>query len=388
MNLLDLLVKLVSNKRLIITIVFVFTLVSLVVSLLLPKYYKSDAKFIQVTNQQSGFGGLINSLIPVPVSNNKIGAERALIILTSREIQDKVIDRFNFDEVYKQDIQEFIREELTNNTQVEEVREGGLGFNPLIAVQISFWDREPERAQQVVEYYVQLLDSTLVDLNSRLNQQSFELIEDEYQSNLRDMAEAEKALNEFQNEFGVIEVTEQSKVLIQALAELKSKIVELDLQINATRELVSNTAELDNLILLRDSYQKEYDKLIKESDEELKASSDGVYSLKEFPDIILEYGRLFRELEVQNAIFERLYPQYRQQQMFLRDRESGISVIDRPNLPTYKDKPKRAFIVIAGFMLGIFVALFVVFTKELYNKEEKDEGINRLALIRDHLSRW
>ncbi len=388
MNLLDIILKLVNYKRLIITIVFVFTLVSLIVSLLLPKYYKSDAKFIQVTDQQSGFGGLINSLIPVPVSNNKIGAERALIILTSRELQDKVIERFNLGEVYDKEIQEFIREELTNNTMVEEVREGGLGFNPLIAVQISFWDKEPMRAKQVVQYYVELLDSTLVELNYDINLQSFELIQEEYQANLRDMAEAEQALNAFQNEYGVIEVTVQSRVLIQAIAELKSKIVELDLQINAIRELVSNTAELDNLLVLRESYQKEYDKLIKQSDEELKASSDGVYSLKDFPDIILEYGRLLREVEVQNAIYERLYPQYRQQQMFLRDRESGISVIDRPNLPTYKDKPKRAFIVIAGFLLGIFVALFTVYTKELYREEEIFEGENRLAAIRENLTKW
>ena len=75
------------------------------------------------------------------------------------------------------------------------------------------------------------------------------------------------------------------------------------------------------------------------------------------PPLFAEYYRLFREVEIQQEIYKVLYPQYEQQKLNFNEINSGLSLIDEPTLPTYKFYPKRAFIVIAFFLLGFIVLL-------------------------------
>jgi uncharacterized protein involved in exopolysaccharide biosynthesis len=82
---------------------------------------------------------------------------------------------------------------------------------------------------------------------------------------------------------------------------------------------------------------------------------------------------LFREATVQQEIYKVLLPQYEQQKMMVMESNSGIELIDQPNLPTYKEKPKRAFIVIAGFFFGLFVAFFAVSFADFIRKGKQGE---------------
>lgn len=89
--------------------------------------------------------------------------------------------------------------------------------------------------------------------------------------------------------------------------------------------------------------------------------------------------RLFREVEIQNMIYEFIVPQLEQQELYLLNSNSGLRIIDNPDLPTYKYKPKRAYFVIAGFIFSIVVACLSVLYLESSRRE--DSEINRIKEI-------
>jgi Uncharacterized protein involved in exopolysaccharide biosynthesis len=96
----------------------------------------------------------------------------------------------------------------------------------------------------------------------------------------------------------------------------------------------------------------------------------------------LEYARLFRERTIQEKIYELIYPQYEQQKMLLEDTNSGIRLIDEANLPTYKHKPKRALIVIAGFLFSIFVAFFSITFSEFVKRGQASGDENYMKYLK------
>ncbi|MEX2411680.1 MAG: GNVR domain-containing protein, partial [Candidatus Paceibacterota bacterium] len=99
--------------------------------------------------------------------------------------------------------------------------------------------------------------------------------------------------------------------------------------------------------------------------------------------LLLRYSRLYREVEIQNTIYELLIPQLEQQKLFLANKSSGIRVIDPADLPTYKHSPKRAFIVLGGFFFAIFLSLFVVFIRELREDENSEYSQKMDKLLKE-----
>ena len=102
------------------------------------------------------------------------------------------------------------------------------------------------------------------------------------------------------------------------------------------------------------------------------------------PPLFAEYYRLFREVEIQQEIYKVLYPQFEQQKLNFNEINSGLSLIDEPTLPTYKFYPKRAFIVIAFFLLGFIVLLLRLWYEHwvAYQGHSQSCMINTIRLLK------
>jgi|GEM_PF-454370 len=479
-NILDLLLLIARYRKRIFLIVFGITLVALGASLVWPKTYKSTVRFAQYDSGGGGMAGsLISSLVQMPFSSGRVSAEQSTIILRSRTMQDAVIDRFDLAEVYGISVREYVREELANNTIIEEAREGGIGFSPIVSVSLSVTDRSPERAKEIAEFYMSQLDSMMTGINRKNAETTLRTYERRYLQNVQELEEAEQALTAFQEEAGILEPESQLRAMMSTIGELRAQMVGLDVQINIAKatlrdsapqvmELEKQRAEVEKVYndLIRDSEREfsggagtgsgagsgtgssvgsdagpgtgsrtgmsgdlfppmmempkmglEYARndLIRDSEREFSGSAgtgsgagsgtgssvgsdsgpgtgsrtgmsgDLFPPMMEMPKMGLEYARLFRERTIQEKIYELIYPQYEQQKMLLDDTNSGIRLIDEANLPTYKHKPKRALIVIAGFLFSIFVAFFSITFSEFVKRGQAsgDENYQKYLTIRN-----
>jgi len=363
-QLLDALVVLAKHKMLVIKIVVSITLIALVVSLIWPKTYKSTATVLPPAQQRSmpGIAGALGGLLPISLgSDQQINPEVILTILNSRTLRVEMIEAFDLYEVYGSSITEELLISLQENIRIEERREGGFGFNPITSLAISVTDREPERAQQMAAFLVSRLDETVNEINRKNALEQFGVVRDRYQRNVEEMEVAENALKEFQETYGIIEVEEQARAVIETLAEIKARRIETEMMINVMRQSVSeDNADLRRLRRTLAELDRQYDEYVRKSDQEARAARV-LPPLLDVPDLALHYYRLLRDVTVQNKIYETLYPQYDFQQVMLEAEKRGIQIVDEAHLPTYKESPKRAFIVLGGMVFSIFLSLLVVF---------------------------
>ncbi|MGA1465364.1 MAG: GumC family protein [Balneolaceae bacterium] len=416
-NILDLLLLIARYRKRIFLIVFGITLVALGASLVWPKTYKSTVRFAQYDSGGGGMAGsLISSLVQMPFSSGRVSAEQSTIILRSRTMQDAVIDRFDLAEVYGISVREYVREELANNTIIEEAREGGIGFSPIVSVSLSVTDRSPERAKEIAEFYMSQLDSMMTGINRKNAEMTLRTYERRYLQNVQELEEAEQALTAFQEEAGILEPESQLRAMMSTIGELRAQMVGLDVQINIAKATLRDSApQVMELEKQRAEVEKVYNDLIRDSEREFSGSAgtgsgagSGTVSsvgsdagpgtgsrtgmsgdlfppMMEMPKMGLEYARLFRERTIQEKIYELIYPQYEQQKMLLDDTNSGIRLIDEANLPTYKHKPKRALIVIAGFLFSIFVAFFSITFSEFVKRGQAsgDENYQKYLKLKE-----
>lgn len=364
-------------------ILTVITLISLGIALLWPKTYMSTAKYVQYDSSVSGsLGGLISSFTNLPSGGEKVNTEQSAIILRSRTMLDTVIEEFDLAAVYEKEIQEELRLKLEENTIIEEIREAGIGFNPIVSVSISVLDRDPQRAKEMVEFYLEELDNRMVEINQRNAQRMLTAYEARYQQNLTDLESATQELVDFQKTYGILEPQTQTAALIGNAAQVKAQMTALDVEIGVAQSLLSaSSGELTELLERKRQLEKTYNSLIVDPVNAIRspdevftdATLDVFPALEDMPTLAAEYLRLFREATVQQEIYKVLLPQYEQQKMMVMESNSGLELIDQPNLPTYKEKPKRAFIVIAGFFFGLFAAFFSVSFADFIRRGKQGE---------------
>lgn len=370
-NLLDIVHTLVKHRWFILKTVFWITLISLGLSLIWPKTYKSTMRFFPPSRDQGGFAGLVGNIFQPMITSSELSTETILLILRSRTLMENVIKRFDLAEVYGIEIPEHLLQELEGNIEISEVREGGFAFNPLIAVEFSFVDEDPERAEQVTTYYVSQLDSILRALNQERARRTFETVEARYLQNVADMEKAEQELKVFQEQYGIFEIQAQTVAIIEQLATLKAQIIENEIQQDFLRQTVSaDNSQLLKLQNEKTALEKKYREMMSIS--EASAKDVRVFQpIERLPELIIQYTRLYRELTVQNKIYEFLFPNYEQLRMKANTQEKGIQVLDPAQLPTYKYKPKRAFIVLGGFIFALFLAFTWVYIREFTESQRE-----------------
>lgn len=371
---LDVLLVLAKHKMLVIKMVVVITLISLAISLVWPKTYRSGALVLPPAQQQglSGLAGMLGGALPLSLGTApQVSPEIILSILNSRTLRVELIEEFDLREVYRSDIMEELLIKLAEAIKIQENREGGFGFNPIISIHLSVTDREPERARDMAQFLVNRLEETINTINRNNAIEQFEMIRERYERNLVDMEKAEQAFLAYQQTHGIIEVEEQAKVVIGTLAEIKARTIETEMAINVLRQSVSdNHPELRRLERTRDELNHQYDRFFRKTEQQARTAQVAP-PLLDIPDLALNYYRLYRDVTVQNKIYELIYPQYDFQKLITEFEKRGVQIIDKPHLPTYKDAPKRAFIVLGGMVFSIFLSFLIVFYRHTMETGEK-----------------
>jgi len=368
-KLLDLVFVLFKHRKFFFGNLIIVTCLALVISLLWPKTYKSSVQFFPPPAEKSSFGGLLNNLIQMPMGTTKLSSEAVLIMLNSRSIKEDIINRFELNKVYKENIPEFLLKEFESNIDISEIREGGFGFNPIVAVQLSFSDKDPKRAENITTYYVMKLDSMVKAFNYQRAFNTFETLKKRYLQNIEELEIAEEKFSDFQAKYGLFDIENQLKIQIEKLADLKVKSIELEIQIDVLKKAYSeNNQQVQELISQKNAIDKSYNSFLYEG--KSKSTEKFFQPLERMPELSKIGLSLYRDVILQGKVFEVIYPQYEQMKTQIESEELGIQILDHAKLPTYKDKPKRAVIVVIGLLFALFSGLLVVYIKEHFNRLE------------------
>src|SRR5690606_22662276 len=131
-------------------------------------------------------------------------------VLKSRTIADRLIDRFDLQALYEEDTRVEAREALAENTAI------AVGKDGLIAV--AFEDEDPERAAAVANAYVEELQSLTQSLAVTEAGQRRLFFEGQLKQAKSDLLAAEIAMKATQEKTGLIQLDDQGKAIIEAVA--------------------------------------------------------------------------------------------------------------------------------------------------------------------------
>jgi uncharacterized protein involved in exopolysaccharide biosynthesis len=342
------------------------TVITTVVVFLSPKWYKSTASVFpaEKTELLSAFGGvssLARSLSParaLSAFGTNPEADRYLAILKSGTVINAVIERFKLDSVYEITSYkgEKTAKELLSNTEFRLEDEGN--------ITVTVYDKDPQRAADMANYFVELLNKTNSELQVQNARGNREFIEQRYNKNLADLAAAEESLRVFQKRYGIIAMPEQTEASIKAAAEIAAQLALKEVQLGVLRR----TQSADNPAVV--AGQIEIDEL---RNKLTQMGSTGAtvgrdmhifVPFSKAPDLGMEYLRRYRDVEIQYKILQIIAPLYEQAKVEERRQTPSVIVLDKAAPAERKAKPKVTLYALMAVVISTLFSLFVVFCME------------------------
>ncbi|MBI5479156.1 MAG: hypothetical protein HY906_09885 [Deltaproteobacteria bacterium] len=366
-SLVDLALLTARRKGLIVTGTLIGTVAMLAVSLVLPKWYQAEIRM--VAPKKSGLGGGLmlpgggGGFSPLDLLSavSGGGTEPNLLasLIQSRTVTDAVIAKFDLQKRYEQQTIEETRMALWGHASVDIERKSGV-------ISLKVEDKSPAVARDIA--------TALADEANRLNNkisstragQERRFLEGRVAEAQRDLATAEVALKEFSVKHKMLDVREQTRASIQAVARIRGEIQARDVMLSYLSSY-SGEGEENQSRLRREiaALKRQLENLESGGAAAMKApakSGDGtsvVTPITELPELGLEYTRLFRNLKIQETVFELLTKQHELAKLAEASDTANAQVIDAATVPTCKVRPKRAYYVVFGFLTGLMVCLVV-----------------------------
>ncbi len=273
-------------------------------------------------------------------------------ILRSRTIADSLIRRFSLSNVYHSRTMTDARSELADHSRIL------TGQDSLIRIAVD--DHDPKRASDLANGYVEELFRQNSKLATTESAQRRLFFERQMESEKNDLAAAEEALRQTQQQTGLLQVTGQVEALVGAAARLRAEIGSREVAIERLKEsatpenpeVVRQYAELTAL-------SAQLRKL--ESGVAARPNGSPIIPTAGVPQAGLLYVRALRDVKYHEALYEVYAKQFEAAKIDEAKEAPAIQVVDAAVIPDKKSWPPRAlFVAAAAFLSGLIASLFVI----------------------------
>ena len=354
--------------RLILGITASSTVVALVVSLLLPVYYKAETRILPPQDKGSNLaaqlmgqaGGLI--ALAGGAAGVKSQGELFVAMTKSRTVLDRMVDRFDLMKLYKKKYRQDARKKLLELTTVREDRKSGI-------ISLTVEDQDPKRSADMANAFVEELKSLAGGLAISEAGQRRMFFEEQIRDTKESLARSEEDVKGFQQRTGAIQVDAQSKAIIEGIANLRARIAAKEVEAKVLRSFA--TAQNPDLQRAEEEVRALRTELEKVESGKGRGF-DPLMSSERVPAIGMEYLRKLRQLKYNETLYELLVKQFELAKLDEARDAVVIQVIDRAVPPERKSGPHRAQIVLLTMITALFLSVFIVlFLEHPWKKSEK-----------------
>ncbi|MGA9862854.1 MAG: GNVR domain-containing protein [Terriglobales bacterium] len=387
-SVLDILVLLLERKRFIVRFVLGAFVLAIMVSLLLPVQYEAKTVLLPPAQNSSigtalmgqlGNLGSLGSL--ASLAGGGLGlknpADMYVSLLTSRTVEDAMIQRFGLMQEYHEKRMSDTRKEFERRTTAVAGTKDGL-------IRLSVEDHDPKRAAELANGYVEEFRKLSASLAITEAARRRLFFEQQVQQSKDKLTEAEEAMTKTQQATGVLQIDSQARSLIESAAILRAQVVAKQVQIEGMRSFA--TDDNPGLVLAKQELAALQSQLEHLAGSQTDTGSDINLSKGRVTQSGMEYLRRFRDLKYQETVFELLAKEFEVAKLDEAREGSIIQVVDPAVPPDRKSSPHRALIVLGATIFAFFIAVFWIwFRKILQYIFELPENRERLEAIK---RRW
>ena len=352
----------------IIALCAVMTMGTLVVSFLLPKIYESTATLLPQLESNNGVGlGALFASGAASSAAQSLGislpgspatpTDVFTAMLKSRIMADDIIRQFNLMEHYETKTMHDARGSLEGATRIVVTKEK--------VIKVAVEDRDPQLASDIANFYVSNLDRLNQTLSVSKARENRKFIEQRVAETQTALVKVEDALKEFQTQNRTVAIEAQSKAMIEATAMIQAQIMAQEVQLQVMGSyLSSNNPEIARVQSSISELRKQLQIMETGKSGKERLPGDRLRpAITSVPTLALEYGRLARDLKVQETLYALLISQYEQAKLTEARDTPTVQVLD-PAIPAErKSRPKILLNVLIAGILSLFVGLFWAFVR-------------------------
>jgi tyrosine-protein kinase Etk/Wzc len=381
-SLLDIFVLFAGHKHFIARFVLGAAVLATVVSFLLPVRY--EAKIVLLPPQQNSsmgsamLGQLGNLGWLASLAGGSLGiknpADMYVSLLTSRTVEDAMIQRFGLMAEYREKRLSDARKEFESRTTAVASTKDGL-------IRISVEDHDPTRAAELANGYVEEFRKLSASLAITEAARRRLFFEQQLQQAKDNLTEAEEAMRKTQQSTGVLQIDSQARSLIESAAVLRAQVVAKQVQIQSMRSFAAE--DNPGLVLAKQELAALQTQLEQLSGSQHDVASDINLSKGRVTESGMEYLRRLRDLKYHETVYELLAKEFEVAKLDEAREGAIIQVVDAAVPPDKKSFPPRLLIVIAVMILAFFLAaLWIILREGLVRAFETPENRLRLEAIK------
>jgi uncharacterized protein involved in exopolysaccharide biosynthesis len=381
-DVIDVLLVLAREKKPILLFTLGVAVVATIVVLVLPKTYTANASILPPQQKQSTLNSMLGQIGALAgLGSSDLGlknpADVFVAMLTSRTIEDNLINRFDLRKVYRAKTYQDARKKLDKRSEILDTKEG------LISVSVT--DNDPKRAAEIANAYVEELYNLNQNLAITEASQRRLFYERQIKAEQKELSAAELALKQAQEKSGLLQPDAQGRAIIASIADLRAQVASHEVQLQTMRSYATpNNPDLKRAETELAGLRGQLAKL--ERSDAAAGNGDIAIPARQMPEAELEYLRRAREVKYQEALYDFLGKQLEAARIDEGQNAVLVQVVDRAVEPEKKSGPKRMLIVLVSTITAFLLACVGVLVAELLRRKQQDpHEAARLGLLRHAL---
>lgn len=343
-SLIDLATVLAGNLRTLISLPLAAGVLTFGASYLIPPTFTASTQILVPSQQQSGAAAMLGSLGGLSgLAGGALGglknpADQWVGLLKSRTVADAMLDRFKLVDRYETDYRFQARRKLEERTRFVAGKDG------LIDIEIE--DEDPKTAADMAGAYVEELRKLSNGLAVTEAAQRRLFFETQLRQIKDGLIKAEIALQSSGVNASVLKTDPGAAVT--AIAQLKAQIsaAEVRLQVLQSR-LTADAPEMREARMELSSLKQ----MLVRAEQSDSQAGRGAGA---------EYVTRYREFKYQETLFELMARQFELAKADEAREGTIIQVVDEPQVPEWKTKPKRATLAVGATAAVLVLTVFVV----------------------------
>lgn len=381
-----------ARRRTLVRITAVAFVASLGISLVIPKIYVSQARIMPPDNNASasmmyaalaqratgsdGLAGLAASLM----GGHSSGA-LFVNMLQSGSVTSHVIDRCDLLRVYGKRYRVDAAKTLARRTLIEQDKKSGV-------LTVAVRDTDPARARDIVQAYLDALDQVVIRTSASPAHQERLFIEKRLEEVKRDLTHAEEALSDFSSTHSAVDLKEQARATVESEARVQGELVAAQGELDSLKQIYGDAnVRVRSTEARIASLQRQLDKMGGSSApldgssgaSSANAGSTSYLPLRQLPRIAVPYAGLYRDVHVQETVFDLLTQQYEIARIQEAKDIPAVTLIDSPGIPEKKSFPPRALLTLALTVFTVLSSCLVLLCRDAWLRIDPADPRRRLA---------
>jgi uncharacterized protein involved in exopolysaccharide biosynthesis len=347
-------------------------LVTIGIAFLIPNRYTSIARIMPPDSQAlsstsmlsalAGAGSMVPSLAGGLMST-RTPSGTFIGILSCQTAQDDIINRFDLRRVYNRKLYLDTRKILTERTAIVEDKKSGI-------ISIAVTDRDRYRARDLAGAYVEELDKLVNKVSTSSARRERIFLEERLKSVKSDLDASSRALSEFSSRNATMDPQKQSQATVEAAGKLQGELIAAESELSGLKAQYTD----DNMRVREvrgriDELQSQLRKMsgVGENVNGADLTADQLFpSVRKLPLLGFTYSDLYRQVTMQDAIYQTLTKQYELTKVQEAKEIPPIKVLDEPQVAEKKSYPHRSIVVLVGLLFSALGGIGWILVCELW----------------------